>query len=61
MHNLRMKGVIEEKIGCYEKYQQDAVSYYECFDKVERKVIKDIKMMKGWMEEGQDDLMICRY
>lgn len=49
-----MKGLLLEKLTCYEQYHQEPVSYYECFDKVERKVIKDIKMVKGWLQDGQD-------
>jgi|JI9StandDraft_2_1071091.scaffolds.fasta_scaffold1507247_1 hypothetical protein len=49
MHYLRLKGLLDEKIVCFRSHSKDPVSYYECFDKIERKVIKDIKLMKGWL------------
>lgn len=36
---------MNNKIKCYEKYGQDALQYYDCFDKVERMVQTNFKKL----------------
>jgi hypothetical protein len=60
-HNQLQLGMLDGKLKCYSDHPHSPVDYYECFDRIERRVIKDGQQLKAFQEELEDDFTICRF
>ena len=53
-HNALLSQLVDLKIECYRRFGLNPVSYYSCFDRIERQALKDGRFLQEESKGLQD-------
>ena len=61
LHNLLTLNYLQQKVSCFEKEGGDPVKYYQCYDRIEQKILRDGKNLREGVDLVEDEFTICRW